>query len=127
MAKEKVQLEYLFNKVSTASLWNSISTPDGLSDWFADSASVDSEIFTFRWSKVEEEAELLAVRQMNSVRFRWLSEDDENSYFEMKIGSNPLTGDTSLTVVDFADNGEVNDVEDLWNSQIDKLKRKIGA
>ncbi|MBE6312885.1 MAG: hypothetical protein E7076_07015 [Bacteroidales bacterium] len=127
MAKEKVQLEYLFNKVSTASLWNSISTPDGLSDWFADSVSVDSEIFTFRWSKVEEEAELLAVRQMNSVRFRWLSEDDENSYFEMKIGSNPLTGDTSLTVVDFADNGEVNDVEDLWNSQIDKLKRKIGA
>jgi uncharacterized protein YndB with AHSA1/START domain len=127
MAKEKVQLEYLFNKVSTASLWNSISTPDGLSDWFADSVSVDSENFTFRWSKVEEEAELLAVRQMNSVRFRWLSEDDENSYFEMKIGSNPLTGDTSLTVVDFADNGEVNDVEDLWNSQIDKLKRKIGA
>ncbi|MBR6310279.1 MAG: hypothetical protein IKR52_03660 [Paludibacteraceae bacterium] len=127
MAKEKVQLEYLFNKVSTASLWNSISTPDGLSDWFADSVSVDSEIFTFRWSKVEEEAELLAVRQMNSVRFRWLSEDDEDSYFEMKIGSNPLTGDTSLTVVDFADNGEVNDVEDLWNSQIDKLKRKIGA
>ena len=127
MAKEKVQLEYLFNKVSTASLWNSISTPDGLSDWFADSVSVDSEIFTFRWSKVEEEAELLAVRQMNSVRFRWLSEDDENSYFEMKIGSNPLTGDTALTVVDFADNGEVNDVEDLWNSQIDKLKRKIGA
>lgn len=127
MAKEKVQLEYLFNKVSTASLWNSISTPDGLSDWFADSVSVDSEIFTFRWSKVEEEAELLAVRQMNSVRFRWLSEDDENSYFEMKIGSNQLTGDTSLTVVDFADNGEVNDVEDLWNSQIDKLKRKIGA
>ena len=127
MAKEKVQLEYLFNKVSTASLWNSISTPDGLSDWFADSVSVDSEIFTFRWSKVEEEAELLAVRQMNSVRFRWLSEDDEDSYFEMKIGSNQLTGDTSLTVVDFADNGEVNDVEDLWNSQIDILKRKIGA
>ena len=127
MAKEKVQLEYMFNKVSATSLWYSISTAVGLSDWFADSVEVNTNVYTFRWSKVEEEAELLNSRAMDSVRFRWLSDDDQDCYFEMKIGSNPLTGDVSLQVVDFADEGESGDVVDLWNSQIDMLRRKIGA
>ncbi len=127
MAKEKLQFEYVFDKVSPTVLWYSISTPIGLSDWFADIVSSSGNVFTFQWAKVQEEAELLSSKEMSSVRFRWADDVQNDVYFEMKISSNSITGDTSLTITDFAEKGEEKDLKDLWNTQIEKLKRKIGA
>ena len=38
MKKEKFHIEYIFDKVSRRSLWNHLTTPPGLSAWFADDA-----------------------------------------------------------------------------------------
>ena len=45
--KESFRLEYVFDNASLAALWSSISTPVGLSSWFADDVIVDGEIYTF--------------------------------------------------------------------------------
>ena len=60
--KESFRLEYVFDNASLAALWSSISTPVGLSSWFADDVIVDGEIYTFMWNKSGQNAELLQMR-----------------------------------------------------------------
>ena len=51
MKKEKINIEYVLDKVSHMSLWNQLTTPLGLSAWFADSVSVKNNEYTFKWDK----------------------------------------------------------------------------
>lgn len=119
-------MEFVFNKVSLSVLWNAISSPNGLADWFSDDVSVSGNVYTFRWEKSEQTAELLSIRHMKSIRFRW-SEDRDDSYFEFLLTSTPLTGVVSLVITDFAELDEKEDLTGLWNAEIDNLRRKIGA
>lgn len=127
MKKEHVYLEYSFGKVSLTILWNAISTPAGLETWFADNVRVDGSVYTFGWSKNEQEAELIAYKAFSHIRFHWLDDDFEDSFFEFKIHTSPMTSDTKLEVVDYNLNEDIDDTTTLWNSQIDLLRRKLGV
>ena len=50
--KSKYELEYTINS-PTRLLFERLSTPEGLSEWFADNVTVDGGIFTFFWAKTE--------------------------------------------------------------------------
>ena len=83
--------------------------------------------FCFRWGKTETRtADLINSRTDSFVRFHWKDETDR-SYFELRINYNELTNDHSLEVTDFAENGEEEDVRNLWDSQIEQLKRICGV
>ena len=83
--------------------------------------------FTFQWGKTEiREAELVNCSTNNFIRFHWKDDDSRKSYFELKIVYNELTEDLTLEVTDWALPGEEDDVRDLWDSDIDKLKRVSG-
>ena len=108
-------------------IWNIISTPSGLGTWFADKVSVQNKRFTFRWGKTEiREADLINCRTNSFVRFHWLDDEDRKSYFELKIIHNELTEDLMLEITDWAETGETDDVKDLWDSDIEKLRRVSG-
>ncbi len=128
--KEKISLEYIL-KTSPAILFSRLSTASGLSEWFADDVNIKDNFFTFRWDKTEEQAELLIKKENKTVRFRWLNGDDgtdpEQDYFEFQISTIELTGETVLTVTDFATSDEKNDTVELWNEQIDILKTNLGS
>ena len=47
------ELEYLL-KTSTKVLENMLSTPSGLSEWFADDVNIKDDIYTFVWDGSEE-------------------------------------------------------------------------
>ncbi len=126
MGKEKFYIEYVFDKVSRRSLWNYIATPQGLSTWFADDVSIKGNRFVFRWNKEEQEAEVLQTKQEVSIRYRWEDEEDSDAYFEFLIHTTELTRATTLEVVDFAEPDEQKDAINLWNSQVDVLKRTLG-
>ncbi len=126
MKKEKFHIEYVFDKVSRRSLWNHLTTPPGLSAWFADDVIIDDNRYIFVWDKTEQEAEILSVRPELSIRYRWSEEDDDNSYFEFKIQTVELTGSTSLQITDFAEPGEMSDSINLWDTQVEELKRTLG-
>lgn len=51
----------------------------------------------------------------------------QNLFFEFKILFNELTSDHVLEVTDFAEPGDEEDTVNLWNSQIDVLKRVFGV
>ena len=127
MQKEKYRLEYMLKPGSANIVWNIISTPSGLETWFADKVTTNDKIFTFKWGKTESrKAELVNYRTNNFIRFHWLDDDFRKSYFELRITYNELTDDLSLEITDWAESNEIEDQKDLWNSDIEKMKRVSG-
>jgi len=123
----KYELEYTLN-CSPKGLFSRLSTPEGLSEWFADNVNIESDIFTFFWDKSESKARLAAMKENKLVRFEWLDQDDEESnYFEFRINVQELTGDLALMITDFAETEEKDDAIYLWDSQIADLKRLLGV
>ena len=124
--KRKIHIEYPLNPSSGTIIWNAISTPAGLERWFAEMVTKNDRKFTFQWGKTEtREAEVINYRTEYFIRFHWLDEENK-TYFELKIQYNELTTDHVLEVTDFAESGEEEDARDLWNSQVDTLKRVFG-
>ena len=115
-------------KTSVGILYDMMTTPSGLSDWFCDDVNIDGDVFTFFWDGSEEKAELIRASKNEFVRYKWLEDEDPNSYFELAIKIDGITKDVAVVVTDFADDEE--EVEEntlLWTSQINDLKRVIGA
>ena len=52
--------------------------------------------------------------------------EEPKAYFELKMVYNELTGDYMLEVTDWAEPDEKEDVKELWDSEIEKLKRVSG-
>ena len=56
MKKKKINIEYPLSNASLSVLWNSVGTPLGLSEWFADGVTVDGDEYTFCWEQYEQTA-----------------------------------------------------------------------
>lgn len=123
--KNKLKLEYTINS-SPSVLYKRLSTPSGLSEWFADDVNLQGNLFTFIWDGAEEQAEMIANKENKFIRFRWLESDDKESFFEFKISQHELTGDVALEITDFADEEDTDDARGLWDSQIARLKHTMG-
>ena len=123
--KEKFELEYILQS-SPAILFNRLSTPSGLSEWFADDVNIEGKIFKFVWDGSEQLAELILRKENKIIRFHWV-EDEDDTYFEFRIEVDELTGDTALVIVDFSEPDDKDDAIELWNQQIEMLKHGLGS
>lgn len=127
MGKEKIKLEYMLKGGTENIIWSIISTPSGLETWFADKVNAKDKVFTFQWGKTEvRTADLISCRTNNFIRFHWQDDEDRKSFFEMKIVYNELTEDLTLEITDWAEADEIADLKDLWDSDVEKLKRTSG-
>ncbi|HLV45540.1 MAG TPA: START-like domain-containing protein [Flavobacterium sp.] len=126
--KTKFEIEFPVN-ASPQLLFQYISNPSGLSEWFADNVNSRGEIYTFIWDDSEEKAKLANKKSDEKVRFRWIDEDgvESENYFELKIVRDEITKDVILVVTDFADDDEIEDQKLLWESQINDLKTILGS
>ena len=104
----------------------SSSSASNLSEWFADNVNSRGKVFSFFWDGSEEKAELISSKNNAFVKFKWL-ENEDDSFFEIKITVDEITKDVSLIVTDFADEDEVEESKMLWDSQISDLKSVIGS
>ena len=124
--KGKFELEYVV-RTSAGILYELLTTPSGLSEWFADDVNIRDGIFTFFWDGSEQKARLLGFKEDQYVRMQWIDKP-EGSYFEFRIQKDELTGDISLMIIDFAD--EASDMQTsklLWDSQVNKLLNVLGS
>ena len=127
MEKQKIHLQYPLNATSKTILWNAISTPSGLGGWFADGVQSDNKTVTFFWGKTESRsAEIIAVRAYSFIRFRWTDLKNSRDYFEFRMSNSELTNDFTLEIIDFAAENEVDDMRELWDSQVETLRRVCG-
>ena len=123
--KEKIELEYTFH-TSPKVLFSRLSTPSGLSEWFADDVNIHNDYFIFIWDDLPYEAKIVGKKENKYIRFKWVKDDSDKYFFEFRINIDELTGDVALIITDFADKNEKKDVIELWNTQITELKRALG-
>jgi len=125
---EKVKYEMEFPiHASPTLLYQYISTPSGLSEWYADNVNSRGEIFKFIWDGSEEQAKLLTKKSGERIKFRWLEDTGESYYFEIRIQVDEITKDVSIMVTDFAEEDEVEEGKMLWENQISSLKQVLGS
>ena len=123
----KYTLEFPINS-SVNILYKRLSTPSGLSEWFADDVIIKDKIFTFFWDGGDQKAKLLKLKMNQFIRFKWEENDTKEDYFEFLIQIDEMTSDVSLMITDFAeDEQDQEEQTELWNKQISVLKRAIGS
>jgi len=127
---KKIKFEMEFPvQASSDFLHHYLSSPDGLSEWFADNVNSRGEVYTFFWDGSEEKATQKIFSKEEKVQYRWFEDKDEKEdyYFEFRIIVDELTNDVSLIVSDFAEEIDLDEAKMFWENQIDNLKHKIGA
>ena len=118
-------IEYIIH-ASNSLLFEVISSPSGLSEWFADDVNIRDGNFTFFWDGSTQVARQIAYKQDKLVRFQWEGKPDY-TFFEFRIETDDLTNDTSLIVTDFVEDGDKESARLLWDNQINKLRKAIGS
>lgn len=126
--KVKYELEFPIH-ASPQLLFQYISTPSGLSEWYADNVNSRGELFTFIWDGSEEQAKMLLKKSAERVKFRWMEDEEEGNsyYFEIRIQVDEITKDVSLMVTDFAEEDEIDESKMLWENMIGSLKQVLGS
>ena len=130
MGKQKIDIEYPLAIKSPALIWEQISSAHGLERWFADHVNEEDGMFTFTWGEPWTEQDIREAHVLESVendhiRLKW-DEEDDDTYFEMRIAKSDLTHQLNLLITDFADDDDVDGLKILWESMLDRLHRASG-
>ena len=124
--KIKYEMEFPIH-ASPSLLFQYISTPSGMQEWYADNVNSRGEFFTFIWEGSEEKAKLVSKNKGQSIRFQWVDDEDTDYYFEMRIQVDAITKDVSIMVTDFAEDYEIEEGKMLWENMISELKQLLGS
>ncbi len=123
--KQLFTLEYPV-RCSPSILYDFLSTPAGLQEWFADKVDERDNIFSFSWSGNTEKAEIVEGEEEKYVKFHWMASPKEE-YFEFRIEKSEVTNQTILVINDFAEKKEIKDQSQLWDYQVKDLFHRIGS
>ena len=124
MSKQLYTLEYSV-RCSPSILFEFLSTPAGLQEWFADKVDERDQVFSFTWNGTIDKAQVLESELDKSIRFHWLHAP-KNEYFEFRIEKAEVTNQTILLIRDFADKKEIPDQKRLWDFQVNDLLHRLG-
>jgi hypothetical protein len=125
MSKKQIfMLEYPV-RCSPSILYEFLSTPAGLQEWFADKVDERDNIFSFSWNGTTDKAEVMESEEEKFIRFHWLHAP-KDEYFEFRIEKSEVTNLTILVIRDFAEKGEVKDQSQLWGYQVKDLFHRLG-
>ena len=124
--KIKYEMEFPIH-ASPSLLYQYISTPSGLQEWYADNVNSRGEYFTSIWEGSEEVARLVSKRKSEFIRFQWEIDKGTDYYFEIYIQVDEITKDVSLMVTDFAEEDELEEGKMLWENMISELKHVLGS
>jgi len=115
-------------KSSIKILYEFISTPESLGEWFAEEVTIKNGIITFKWYESEIKARLLSKRENEWVRYQWLDEHEHPlQYLEIRINIEPISNDVALIITDFCKPEEVDDQISLWDISVSNLIKRIGG
>ncbi len=122
--KQQFTLEYPV-RCSPSILYEFLSTPAGLQEWFADKVDERDNVFSFSWNGTTDKAEMLESEENKYVKFHW-THAPQDEYFEFRIEKSEVTNMTILIIKDFADKKEVKDQSQLWAYQVKDLFHRLG-
>jgi uncharacterized protein YndB with AHSA1/START domain len=123
--KQLFTLEYPV-RCSPSILYEFLSSPSGLQEWFADKVDERDKVFSFSWNGTVDKAEVLDVELEKFIRFHWTHSPKEE-FFEFRIEKSEVTNQTILIIKDFADKKDIKDQSLLWSSQVKDLFHRLGS
>ena len=125
MTKKQVYtLEYPV-RCSPSILYEFLSTPAGLQEWFADKVDERDNVFMFSWNGTTDKAEVVESELDKFIKFHWTSAPPEE-YFEFRIEKSEVTNQTILVIKDFAAKADLKDQSQLWGYQVKDLFHRLG-
>lgn len=125
----KKQLYTLEFKVrcSPSILYEFLSTPSGLQEWFADKVDEWDGVLSFSWSGgTPDKAVVVDEEEDKFIRYRWLH-SEKGEYFEFRIAKTEISNQTILIINDFAEKADIKDQSQLWEYQVKELLHRIGS
>lgn len=125
-ALEKFSLDFHI-ETTPRLLYTLISSPEGLTRWFAHTILQEEGVFLFKWEGNEQRARLVQAKDYEYVIFQWLEDYHKDLFLEMHIETDPETGGVSLVITDFAEAADVDLSKRLWSSQVKQLQRLFNA
>jgi len=125
MERVKFTNEYIF-RASPTILFKFLTTPSCLIRWFCDEVEITKSEFIFIWEGAEEGAELVEDREDECVKFE-MDEYEDDEYLQFRLSKSPVTNETIMEIRDYCDEDEVDDQKQLWESQIERLRREVGG
>ena len=133
MGKQRVDIEYPLTTKSPNIIWEQISSAHGFERWMADHVTEENGVFTFIWGEPwtqqdVRKAHLIEYVKYDHIRLKWDYDDEEenDTYWEMRIGKSDLTHYLNLFITDFAEDDDVDGLKILWESNLDRLHRASG-
>jgi hypothetical protein len=129
MGKFKFTNEFEF-QASPRILFEFISTPVGLSQWFCDKATTTLQnVWNLVWDDTDHHAILTHNKPLKLVRFQFQSQDSEDqadpSYVQFEIEKSELTRVAFLKITDYSAMTSKQDLDELWTNLILNLKTVI--
>lgn len=113
-------------RCSPTILYEFLSTPVGLQEWFADKVDQRENTFFFTWNGSTDTADILEHIDNEFIRYRW-DHYNKDEFFEFSIEQSAVTNETILRITDFAEKADLKDQERLWSSQVNDLKHRLGS
>ena len=126
MKRVIVELEFFF-RASVPMLYDYVSTPEGLTRWFCDEVIVKDGVYEFYWDNSIEKARVIDKVIDSKIVFHWEEAEEEKEYLEFEVFKSPITNETILKVKEFCDSDEIDDVTELWESQVEELRKLLGG
>jgi uncharacterized protein YndB with AHSA1/START domain len=113
-------------RCSPGILYEFLSSPAGLQEWFADIVDERDGVFSFSWNGTEEYANVVDKEADKFIRFHW-THSGKDEFFEFRIDKSEVTNQTILVVTDFADKKDIKDQSQLWEYQVKELFHRLGS
>jgi len=130
MEKFKFMTEYEL-RASPKVLFPYISTASGLSQWFASRVNTMPEHrYDFIWDDESHPARQTSFRQNKGVRFEFLDTGEnghDSNYVDFRVDVSELTQATYLRITDYSTTTDKEELQDMWDSMLYKLKEIVGS
>lgn len=121
-ALEKFTLEFHL-ETTPKLLYTLISSPEGLTRWFAHTIKIGEDVFLFKWEGNEQAARLVQAKDNEYVVFQWLEDYHKDLFLEMRIETDPMSNGITLVIFDYAEAADLDISKRLWSAQVGQLQR----
>ncbi|MBT9392369.1 ATPase [Hymenobacter sp. NST-14] len=129
--KHRFLVEYSIN-ASPKILYPYLASASGLEQWFCQSVKVDGpQRFNFVWDNQPHYAEMASHRTNRSVRFVFLDDNrgslPDANYLDFLIEESQLTQEVYLRILDYSEETDTVELQEMWDSLIQKLREQVGG
>ena len=125
MSKQLYTLEFPV-RCSPSILYEFLSTPAGLGEWFAEKVDERDNIFYFGWNGSFEKAEVMEREADKFIRFHWLDSAQRriSLNFALKNQKSPIKPSWSLKILQRKKKSKIKAC--LWDHQVKELFHRLG-